>query len=138
MAKWIVSVKGVLLDGDRVLLAFNDRDEWELPGGQLEPGEQPVDTLVREFAEETGLTVRVGPLLDAHRFEVIPGASVVIIAHLCERVDPTEVMEVSQEHSRLALHPVDGLDRLPLPDGYRRVIRSAVGTTRHTACSRSA
>lgn len=128
MAKWVVSVKGVLLEGDRVLLALNERDEWELPGGQLEPGEQPTDTLVREFAEETGLSVRVGALLDAYRFEVVPGKSVVIIAHRCERVDPSETMRVSPEHSRLALHPVAGLDQLPLPEGYRRAVRSAAGT----------
>lgn len=128
MAKWVVSVKGVLLDGDRVLLAHNDRDEWELPGGQLEPGEQPVDTLVREFAEETGLTVRVGSLIDAQRFEVIPGASVVIISYRCERSDPAEIVTVSAEHRTVEFHRLTELDQLNLPDAYRRVIRSVTGT----------
>ncbi len=32
---------------------------WGLPGGGVEQGEHPDDTVVREFAEETGLTVRV-------------------------------------------------------------------------------
>jgi len=32
-ARWPVSVKGVILDGDRVVLLRNERDEWELPGG---------------------------------------------------------------------------------------------------------
>ncbi|MEV5572159.1 NUDIX hydrolase [Spirillospora sp. NPDC052269] len=31
---------------------------WEVPGGHVEPGEDPVDTAVRELAEETGLAVR--------------------------------------------------------------------------------
>jgi len=34
-----VSVKGVLVRNDRVLLVHNERDEWELPGGRIEPGE---------------------------------------------------------------------------------------------------
>jgi len=32
---------------------------WSLPGGGVEQGENPDDTVVREFAEETGLAVRV-------------------------------------------------------------------------------
>jgi 8-oxo-dGTP diphosphatase len=48
----------------RVLLARNSRLSafpglWTLPGGGVEQGEDPDDTVVREFAEETGLTVRV-------------------------------------------------------------------------------
>jgi 8-oxo-dGTP diphosphatase len=34
--------------------------QWFLPGGGLEHGEDPVDGLRREFAEETGLEVEVG------------------------------------------------------------------------------
>jgi len=32
---------------------------WSLPGGRQEPGETPVQGVVREVAEETGLRVRV-------------------------------------------------------------------------------
>jgi ADP-ribose pyrophosphatase YjhB (NUDIX family) len=51
-------------DVGRVLLARNSSLSafpglWTLPGGGVEQGEHPDDTVVREFAEETGLTVRV-------------------------------------------------------------------------------
>ncbi|MBB4907559.1 NUDIX domain-containing protein [Actinophytocola algeriensis] len=36
-----VSIKGVVIHADKVLLLRNDRDEWELPGGRLEIGETP-------------------------------------------------------------------------------------------------
>jgi len=38
---------------------------WGLPGGGVEQGEDPDDAVVREFAEETGLLVRVSGLRQA-------------------------------------------------------------------------
>lgn len=37
---------------------------WSLPGGAVDHGEHPVDTMVRETAAETGLSVAAGPLRD--------------------------------------------------------------------------
>jgi 8-oxo-dGTP diphosphatase len=36
---------------------------WDIPGGFLNPWEHPAEAAVREVAEETGLRVRLGPLL---------------------------------------------------------------------------
>jgi ADP-ribose pyrophosphatase YjhB (NUDIX family) len=38
-------------------------DVWNLPGGGMEPGETPQDTLKREVKEETGLQISVGQLV---------------------------------------------------------------------------
>lgn len=52
---WPVSIKGVVLDShERVLLLHNERDEWELPGGHLELGEEAQRCVVREIEEESG------------------------------------------------------------------------------------
>lgn len=60
-----VSIKGVLFTAERekVVLALNGRDDWELPGGRIEVGETSADCLAREFAEELGLTVDVDSCL---------------------------------------------------------------------------
>jgi len=39
---------------------------WTLPGGGVDHGENPVDTVVRELREECGLEGRVGSLLTVH------------------------------------------------------------------------
>ncbi|OLB79197.1 MAG: NUDIX hydrolase [Actinobacteria bacterium 13_2_20CM_2_71_6] len=39
---------------------------WSLPGGAVDHGENPRDTVVRETAAETGLSVALGRLLDVH------------------------------------------------------------------------
>jgi 8-oxo-dGTP pyrophosphatase MutT (NUDIX family) len=41
------SIKGVLLVEGGVVLVKNPRNEWELPGGRIEPGELPEVTLAR-------------------------------------------------------------------------------------------
>ena len=43
--------------GQVLLQRRSDDGEWGLPGGALEPGEEPAEALVREVREETALEV---------------------------------------------------------------------------------
>ncbi|MEN0085477.1 MAG: NUDIX hydrolase [Leifsonia sp.] len=61
-----VAAYGVITEGDRILLAhWNEggKSGWTLPGGGIDPGEDPADALLREIAEETGYLAEGGELL---------------------------------------------------------------------------
>jgi 8-oxo-dGTP pyrophosphatase MutT (NUDIX family) len=118
-----VSIKGVLVEAGRVALLENERDEWELPGGRLEPGEAPETCLVREFAEELGAVVEVARIIDCWLYEVLPQREVVIITYGLNRRDERE-LRVSDEHRRFGLFTPHEIEALPIPEGYRRSIRA--------------
>ena len=64
-----VSVAGVVVDdAGRVLVARRrDNGHWEAPGGILERDETFEDGVIREVAEETGLTVEVERLTGVYK-----------------------------------------------------------------------
>ena len=76
-----VAAYGVVVDSGRVLLShWRAAGLWILPGGGIEPFEDPADAAVRELLEETGLAVELDELLGVD--------SVVVPAS--ERADPSD------------------------------------------------
>jgi 8-oxo-dGTP diphosphatase len=67
----------VCIQDGRVLLAHHapplGEANWTLPGGQVEHGEDPFDTVIREVAEETGCAAVAEHLLGVDS-RVIPAA----------------------------------------------------------------
>lgn len=62
--KFRASAYGVLIENNKVLFKRSQLvKKFDLPGGGIEIGETIPEGLVREFKEETGLTVKVGKLL---------------------------------------------------------------------------
>jgi 8-oxo-dGTP pyrophosphatase MutT (NUDIX family) len=117
-----VSVKGVITLDGRVVLLRNEREEWELPGGKLDPGEQPPTCLAREIEEELGLTVRVETILDSWLYNILGQVEVVIVTYGCRNLG-SEEMRLSAEHKEIGLFRLDEIEMLPMPDGYRQSIK---------------
>ncbi len=104
-----------------MLLLENERNEWELPGGKLELGEDPPDCVVREISEETGWQVTAGPLLDCWQYHIREGSDVVIVTYGCH-VLSSDPPVVSNEHKQAGLFTPGQVPELVMPDGYKRPV----------------
>jgi 8-oxo-dGTP pyrophosphatase MutT (NUDIX family) len=61
---------------------------WDIPKGGAEVGEAPLQTAIRETAEETGLRFVPEDLLELGCFEYRPAKDLHLFAALVDRVDP--------------------------------------------------
>ncbi|MFB9236290.1 NUDIX domain-containing protein [Plantactinospora siamensis] len=116
-----VSVKLVVDYHGRVPLLKNERDEWELPGGKLEPGETPEQTVCREVAEELGLTINTVDIIDTWVYEITAARHVFIVSYGARYAGDEEV-RYSAEHKELGMFGYDEVASLVMPEPYKRTI----------------
>ncbi len=59
-------IYGILVEDGKVLMTrsrFIDREFVNFPGGGIEIGEAPQDALIREYQEETGLSIKIKKII---------------------------------------------------------------------------
>ena len=95
-----------------VLLVHRPRyDDWSLPKGKCDAGEDDEACAVREVAEETGLLGQLGPELPSQRYRDQKGRDKVVRYWAMEAVAGDGALE----------HEVDEVVWLPLPAARRRL-----------------
>lgn len=96
MSNLVLVAACALVDADgRVLLAQRPQGKpmaglWEFPGGKVESGERPEETLIRELEEELGIVVRepcLAPLTFASH--AYPDFHLLMPLYVCRRWDGT-------------------------------------------------
>ncbi|HTP59008.1 MAG TPA: (deoxy)nucleoside triphosphate pyrophosphohydrolase [Spirochaetia bacterium] len=97
--------------------------KWELPGGKIEPGETPQDSLARELQEELAIRVSVGQFLCSAFYEG-DGVSLELLVYKVQRLEgePTLI-----EHEELCWVRPEELTEFDLADSDRTVVRRLYG-----------
>jgi 8-oxo-dGTP diphosphatase len=117
--KLVIVAACALIDADgRVLIAERPAGKdmaglWEFPGGKLEPGERPEETLIRELSEELGIVARdacLAPLTFASH--AYPHFHLLMPLYVCRR---WEGQVTAKHHSRLAWVRPNKLRDYPMP-----------------------
>lgn len=61
--KFRITARALIIHENKLLFVSDDGKFWYTPGGQLETQENLAECAVREVYEETGLIIKIGPLL---------------------------------------------------------------------------
>ncbi|MBV8827224.1 MAG: (deoxy)nucleoside triphosphate pyrophosphohydrolase [Bradyrhizobiaceae bacterium] len=130
-AKLVLVAACALIDVDaRVLLAQRPPGKsmaglWEFPGGKVESGERPEDSLIRELKEELGIVVReacLAPLTFASH--AYPEFHLLMPLFVCRRWDGTVT---PREGQRLAWVRPNRLREYPMPPADEPLIAHLTG-----------
>ena len=100
----------IIIHEGRVLIAQRPAGDslenlWEFPGGKIEPGETPEQSLRREILEELGIEIIVGDFFseNIHKY---PDKEIRLRSYLCSVVDGQPRNEF---HQKIVCVPVSGL-----------------------------
>ena len=132
----VLVVAGIARDGDRVLLTQRQEGThlaglWELPGGKVRPGEDPVAALRREWREELGCEIDGA---EAHTFawHAYPEKTVLLLFYDVRPRTPPQPCE-GQE---MAWVPVAELPCWPMPEGDQELVEKLCSADRSSARAR--
>ena len=118
-ARLLIVVACALIDADgRILIAERPAGKamaglWEFPGGKVETGETPEQSLIRELSEELGIVVReacLAPLTFASH--AYPDFHLLMPLYVCRR---WEGQVTAKHHVRLAWVKPNKLRDYPMP-----------------------
>jgi 8-oxo-dGTP diphosphatase len=129
--KLVLVAACALVDADgRVLLAQRPAGKtmaglWEFPGGKVEAGERPEDSLIRELKEELGIVVKeacLAPLTFASH--AYPDFHLLMPLFVCRRWDGTVT---PREGQRLAWVRPNRLRDYPMPPADEPLVAHLTG-----------
>lgn len=96
------AVKAIIIKDDKILLLKRNpdtkgEDNWDLPGGLVEEGENGKDSLIREIEEGLGIDVIVRERSESWKFFRSKDSNWVYVQnYLCDYLDGD--IELSEEH----------------------------------------
>jgi len=122
-----ISVKALIKKKGKVLMLQDEKGSWELPGGRVEFGEDPIITMRRELKEEMSVEVRsIGNIVGVKTFMVEKSdvkKQIVLIVFSCEIGGESIILDhESQRYAWISPSDVSGY---PMKDVYKDLLRES-------------
>ncbi|MCT4605659.1 MAG: 8-oxo-dGTP diphosphatase MutT [Marinisporobacter sp.] len=96
-------VAGILInENNEILIAKRKKGKhlggyWEFPGGKIEAGETPEESLIRELKEEMDITIKVKDYFGENIYKYERG-TIKLIAYLCEMIEGKIILADHSEY----------------------------------------
>lgn len=85
---------------------------WQFPGGGMEFGEKPEETLIREMLEEIGVKVEIVALIPKIEVDIRGHWQGLFICYLCKLKDENSKIILNEEASEYAWYTISEIKRL--------------------------
>ncbi len=102
---------------------------WQLPGGELEFGEKPEETLKREMKEETGIEVEIVKLVPKIYTEIRKNWQGIFIIYLSRLKNPRAKIILNDEASDYAWYTVPEACQLKTLIGTTQIMADILSLT---------
>ncbi len=106
----------IVKNGEVLLIRRRSNDvhkpgQWDIPGGRLGLGEDPIVGLKREVQEEVGINVGIEMPIDIHHFIRDDGQKITMIIFWCIPLSTDIVL--SEEHQEYKWVSLESADQFP-------------------------
>lgn len=126
-----LALKAVIFKDKKILILRRTstedvfKEEWDIPGGKIEFGEEPEKALEREIKEEAGIKVKVlKPLRIWTFFKENKKTQVVGITLLCKY--KSGKIKLSKEHDDYRWIKPDEIGKYKIHEGIKKDVREAI------------
>jgi len=98
-----IAVKAFIVHKNKLLVVKRAKEDvqtpniWEIPGGRLNPAEDPFLGIIREVREETGLYIKPILPMSINHFQRDDGQTITMIVSFCKAIGGH--IKISDEHS---------------------------------------
>ena len=106
-----LAAKSFIVKDNKLLIVKRNPDNvqkpniWEIPGGRLELGENPIDGVKRETKEETGIDINILHTLNVSHFKRDDGQTTTMLIFLCKPLSNN--IKLSKEHTDYEWVPIE-------------------------------
>jgi ADP-ribose pyrophosphatase len=110
-------VAAILINNNKILIAQRDEDDplagfWEFPGGKIEAGESPEQSLIREMQEEFCIDIEVKESFGSSTFQYAKGL-IRLLAYICSWSGGVICSTVHHDYTWVGISELDQFNFAP-------------------------